>query len=286
MRPSLRTRAHLHPLTKRQRRHWQQNGFLVLPKFFSANRVDELTQVVEQEWRDRARDDNPLVIDVLEGPLADRRMYFRDTPDDAKRYPYKLNDLYLTRSEVRDLALDHDLVLILRSLIGGDPAICNSLNFERGSQQTYHFDTYYMPGPCVDGLVVTSICLEDVDPTAGPLTYYPGSHTIPPYRFSDGRLNAVADEMHAATEYAQHAVAERGLEAVDFIGHKGDVFIWHEQLYHGGRKIIDPARTRRSLVTHYWRADVLEVPEGWQLATAGEGQLFLARGHQPVPVDS
>jgi ectoine hydroxylase-related dioxygenase (phytanoyl-CoA dioxygenase family) len=259
---------------------------LVLPRFFDARRIDQLVELVEQEWRDRVRDDNPLVIDVLEGPLADRRMYFRDVPDDAKQYPYKLNDLYLTRSEVRELALDPVLLGVLRSLMGGEPAICNSLNFERGSQQAYHFDTYYMPGPCKDGLIVTSICLEDVDPHAGPLTYYPGSHTIPPYRFSTGKLNAVPEEMDKATDYARRALSERDLEARDFLGRKGDVFIWHEQLYHGGRTILDASLTRRTLVTHYWRLDELVIPEGWHVATQDESDAprhYLSRIHQPVP---
>src|SRR5207244_597547 len=103
-------------------------------------------------------------------------------------------------------------------------------NFERGSQQDYHFDTYYMPGPCTDGLVVSSVCLEDVHPDAGPLTYFPGSHEIPPYRFSHGALHAVVDEMEEATDYARAEIAERGLQAQEFHGHAGDVFIWHEQL--------------------------------------------------------
>ncbi len=79
--------------------------------------------------------------------------------------------------------------------------VCNSLNFIWGSQQPDHFDTWYMPPPPVPecppegplkhamhrfrppppppfGLAVSSICLEDVHPDAGPLMYYPGSHAL------------------------------------------------------------------------------------------------------------
>jgi len=38
------------------------------------------------------------------------------------------------------------------------------------------------------------------------------------------------------------------------LGRSGDVLIWHAQLLHGGRPILDRARTRASLVVHYWRA--------------------------------
>ena len=57
----------------------------------------------------------------------------------------------------------------------------------------------------------------------------------------DGKVNAIPDEMEEATDYAQQALSARELEASDFLGRKGDVFIWHEQLYHGGREILDPS---------------------------------------------
>ena len=265
------------------RTQWEESGYVVLPAFFSEQQVEHIDQLIERAWRERRRPDNPIVIDILDGPLRDRRMYFRDVPDDAKRYPTKINDLYLVDQDLRETVLDPRLVAILRDLMGGDPAVCNSLNFERGSEQEYHFDTYYMPGPCPDGLIVTSICLEDVHPDAGPLTYYPGSHRIPPYRFSHGGIHAAPDEMDAATAYAEEQIAARSLVSEEFYGNKGDVFIWHEQLYHGGRPIADPARTRKSLVTHYWRADALRLDPGWQKRAMGRHRYWLERHHQPVP---
>jgi phytanoyl-CoA hydroxylase len=269
-----------------QLEHWDQRGFLVLPGFFAPDRVEAINDLVERAWVERRDPANPLVVDAIGGPLDGQRMHFRDAPDAVKDHPYKLNDLYLVSRQVRELVTDRGLIDVLQALIGGhEVAICNSLNFERGSQQDHHFDTYYMPGPCPDGLIVTSICLEDVHPDAGPLTYYPGSHRIPPYRFSHGELHAVPEEMDEATEYARRHVRERGLEEERFLGRAGDVFVWHEQLYHGGSPIADQARTRRSLVTHYWRSDVLTVPEGWHLEGRRNGR-WLARGHQPVPTSA
>jgi phytanoyl-CoA hydroxylase len=266
-----------------QREFWDQNGFLVLSGFFPEEEIDRISDVVETGWRERRQPDNPVVIDVLVGREGERRMHFRDAPDDAKGQPYKLNDLYLVNPDVREIVLDPQLVAVLRDLIDGDPAVCNSLNFEFGSEQDYHFDTYYMPGPCKDGLVVTSICLEDVHPDAGPLTYFPGSHRIPPYRFSHGGIHALPEEMEAATEYARRELESRSLTEQEFLGKKGDVFIWHEQLYHGGRPINDFSRTRRSLVTHYWRADKLELDPGWTMRSIGPHRFYLDRFHQPVP---
>jgi hypothetical protein len=259
-------------LTDADKQQWEEHGFLVLPGFFTPDEMARVDRLIETAWRERRRPDNPLVIDVLEGPLKDRRMHFRHAPDEAKALPYKLNDLYLVSRELREIVLDPRLVAVLHDLISGYPAVCNSLCFERGSQQAYHFDTYYMPGPCPDGLVVTSICLEDMLPDAGPLTYYPGSHTIPPYRFSHGGIHAVPEEMDTATKYAFDEIEARGLTAVDFAGHTGDVFVWHEQLYHGGRPIRDLTLTRKSLVTHYWRADALHLDPGWKLESQGRNR--------------
>ena len=66
-----------------------------------------------------------------------------------------------------------------------------------------------------------------------------------------------------------------------FAARKGDVFIWSCYLLHGGSNIIDPARTRSSVVFHYYsdqdclaRGETL-VPE--------QGGYWLHRAHQPVP---
>ena len=71
----------------------------------------------------------------------------RDAPDHAKAGSYKINDLYLFDELVAAIALDEQLCTLLRPLLGGDPTACYSLNFERGSQQPFHLDTLYMPGP-------------------------------------------------------------------------------------------------------------------------------------------
>ncbi len=225
--------------------------------------------------RDRKAGD--VTIDVLAGPLVGQRMRLADATDEALMFPHKINDLYLESQACRDLALDRDLCRILGKLIGGRPMIINSLTFTRGSQQPHHFDTYYMPPPVQDRMVVSSICLEDQSEVTGPLSYYPGSHRIPPYRFSHGGIHAVEAEMNAATAYIREQIDRLGLERKTFIGRAGDVFIWHGQLYHGGLPIKDQSRTRRTLVTHYWCAT--DVPSE-RVGKAGTSGAYLIREHQ------
>jgi hypothetical protein len=51
--------------------------------------------------------------------------------------------------------------------------------------------------------------------------------------------------------------AERGLKTERFMAKKGDVLIWHADLMHGGAKIEDPERTRKSLVAHFMPLGVM-----------------------------
>jgi ectoine hydroxylase-related dioxygenase (phytanoyl-CoA dioxygenase family) len=221
-----------------------------------------------------------VVVDLLAGS-AHRRMRLADAPDEAFERPVKFNDLFLECEVIRACNLHPRLVPILEDLLDGPPVVCNSLNFIQGSEQTEHIDSWFMPPPAPGKMVVTSVCLEDVHPDAGPLFYLPGSQKIPPYLFSDGTIRAIDSEMDKCHAYLDQAIAERALKREVFLGRKGDVFIWSCQIAHGGTPINDPKRTRKSLVTHYWRANDMArhklEPEN--------GGYYFAKDHQPVPSD-
>jgi len=259
---------------------WQDNGFLILKGFFPPDRCRQITDLLDRTWQDRQRADNPLVIDAFLDRPGGQRMYLRDAPDEARKHPYKLNDLFLELQPVREMVLDPLLCDYLRALLEGDPLICNSLNFEYGSQQGDHIDTFYMPPPVTNRLVVSWIALEPARADAGPLRYYPGSHKITPYLFSHGRLHSIEAEMPAFYEYIYAECGKLGIKPISFLAEPGDVFIWHAQLLHGGSHIESVGLTRRSLVTHYFRAQ--DFPAS-AMKAAGPGRYFLDRGHQPVP---
>jgi ectoine hydroxylase-related dioxygenase (phytanoyl-CoA dioxygenase family) len=210
----------------------------------------------------------------------ERRIRFRDAPEAARQLPYKLNDTYLASPTVREIVLDPRLVQALDELLDGLPIVCNSLNFERGSQQRFHFDTFYMPPVVPNKMLATWIALEDCAMGAGPLRYYPRSHKLAPYRFSDGRLNARPEEMPDFDDYIDKQIADAGLDWTAFAARAGDVFVWHAQLYHGGSPIDDLSLTRKSLVTHYFRA---EDTDPATIEDLGGGRYWVRRGHQPVP---
>lgn len=234
-------------LTTDQKQFWDRNGFLVLPAFFSEPETDAVNRLVSQAWSERP---DKLVVDDL---VTSRRSYIRDvSAEDAVAHRFKVNDLYLGSTELRGLCLDERVAGVLAQLLGDAPVLCNTLNLEQGSEQDDHIDSLYMTPKTPGNLAATWIALEDSHPDAGPLRYYPGSHRLPLHRFSNGGYNAIEDEMPAWTAHVRRHVEAAGLKREEFLAQRGDLFIWHANLLHGGGAIRSKSRTRKSLVSHYW----------------------------------
>jgi phytanoyl-CoA hydroxylase len=265
-------------LTKEQQAYWENQGFLVIEGLFSRGAMRKARKFLDQLWENERSPHNPLVIDTMLNTQG-RRKYFRDATNEERQNVYKLNDAFLEYPAVRDLALDDHLVDVLSALVGGSVCVCNSLHFERGSQQGLHVDTFYMPPPAGGELIAASICLEDVAEDAGPLNYVATSHHIPPFLNSDGGRNIrSSEEQGQANWYYQAAIRDRGLREQKFLGRAGDVIIWHEQLVHGGLPIQNMKKTRKSLVVHYWRCAEMDQSV---LRSHGRG-FYMARSHATV----
>ncbi len=265
-------------LTPSQRRFWDDNGYLILDRHFSRQRMEAVNQYVDQLWATATTAQRQTVVDVFIGTAKERRVHLCDAPADAKRQPYKLNDLYLESQLVREIVLEPKLAETIGGLMGAVPVACNTLSVEFGTQQPDHTDSLYMTPPDERTMVASWIALEDVHPEAGPLRYWPGSHKIPGFRFSSGRLTAVDSEMVAYRDYMESQCRERGLKPALLEVAAGSVLLWHSQLFHGGSAIRDRRRTRKSLITHYWRARDLPVLHG----RMGRGRYYFVRPSQRV----
>lgn len=258
-------------LSQDQRMFWENNGYLILPSHFSDDEVESVNAYVEGLWA-KSTIPNPMItIDAFIGLPNEHRIQIDRVDPAARSQPYKLNDLFMVSSSVRSLILEDRLVAILKQILKDEPLVCNTLNLEYGSQQDFHTDTLYMPAPSgVTGspfyanMVASWIALEDCTFDAGPLIYYPGSHKIPGFRFSDGKLTVKHSEFENYKNYMADQVAKRKLKTSTFEAKKGDLLIWHETLFHGGSPIVNPSKTRRSLVTHYFRAS--DVPADYREA--------------------
>ena len=267
-------------LSDQQKQFWDDNGYVLLKGHYSPERIDQINALVQQLWKNRKKLDASYVIDIFVGTEQERRVYFSDAPAAARLAPYKLNDLFLSQTEIREITAGTNMAPILSELLEGFPMICNSLNFEFGSQQEYHFDTFYMPSPTPNKMVASWIALEDATSENGPLAYYPGSHKIPPYHFSNGSTVIIEQEMPAFNDYIFGEIEKRGLQAEHLHAEKGDVLIWHSQLFHGGSEILNQNKTRKSLVTHYFTHE--DFPQE-NPPKVSESSCYMARAAQPVP---
>jgi phytanoyl-CoA hydroxylase len=255
---------------------FEKDGYIVLEGFFAHAQVDRATAAVRRLLAERPRE---VVVDSL---LTGARTFWSHASGPATRQ-FKFNDLYLMCDAVRELALDPSLCAILGELLREPAVLCNSLNFEKGSSQPRHIDSLYMTPRTPHSLVAAWIAFEDVHPDSGPLAYFPGSHRIPLYTFNDGTHHAARDEIVDWFDYIDVQLRLRGLRERKFLARKGDVFVWHADLVHGGSPILDERRTRGSLVCHYFgESDCVE--KGMDLVPMNGGH-WMRRLQQPVRVD-
>ncbi len=253
---------------------WEEEGWLHIPSFLSAAEVAFVNDAIARLWESKPK---AITVDDLE---TRQRCRMSELSDDARAHRVKINDLYLTSPALRDLLLSPKLIEILRPLLYGTPALCNSLNLERSSAQDNHADSLYMTPLTRGGVLACWFALEPARPDAGPLRLYPRSHLIPPYTFSNGLHHAVEGEMHAWAAYIDAQLAARSIEPVRVLAEPGDLILWHADLLHGADPITNPAATRRSMVAHYFtEADALR--RGYALRAQAAG-LWVDRLAQPV----
>ncbi len=246
------------PITAAQRAHFETKGWLALPKLFSGEEVAAINNDLDAATTgDRTLYGDAIVV-TLSHPTDSRVLPLRDATVEQVGAPMKINNLYLHSPVMLDASTHPKLIAALDALLGAPPVVINSLNFIFGSQQPAHVDTWYMPARRVGGLIVASICLEPTPPDGGPLFYYSGSHQISPHVFENDRRHVVdPGDQEIVSRHLEKGLEEGGFERESFLGQTGDVFIWHEQLAHGGAQIDTPGQSRRTLVVHYHALDCL-----------------------------
>jgi ectoine hydroxylase-related dioxygenase (phytanoyl-CoA dioxygenase family) len=142
-------------------------------------------------------------------------------------------------------------------LVFDQPAVAfQSLYFQFGSEQSLHRDPMFVVTQPPSHLCAAWIALEDITPDAGPLLYAPGSHRMPWFEFDDDTVNVAVkeeakDKRQEWATYRARMLAEMGLRVESLTCRRGDVFVWHGGLLHGGEPVRDPDATRKSYVVHY-----------------------------------
>lgn len=227
--------------------HFQQFGFAVFPKAAPEALIDCYLQDVQEIL---ARRELSTEV-VLPGP---RITTVKDCPPELIDAPQvKLNDFHNPSLAGKKLALNAQIVSFLSHVFRETPVAMQTLTFQRGSEQGVHQDYAYVVAQTPSHLAASWLALEDIHPDSGPLRYFPGSHTIRKFDWGNG-LYLTAESTRNPAEFERHILDEverMGLKETVFCPRKGDIFVWHAALAHGGTPLRNPKLTRKSLVTHF-----------------------------------
>lgn len=190
---------------------------------------------------------------------------------------YRLSDIHAGCNGARWLYLHPELHQLASESLGGPVVAFQSLYFEWGSQQALHRDPTFVVSRPFDNLVGVWVALEDVESDAGPLRYVPGSHAGDYFRFPDGQVSKHGQRWpsNVLLQRSGHDQAEaaRFGGPVEFTCSRGDVFVWHAGLLHGGAPITSrPMKTRNSMVIHFCREGGVSERKAWI-----DGKLFRSR---------
>jgi len=164
----------------------------------------------------------------------------------------RIQDGWIDLAAIGRLAVHAPILDLLSKLYGRRAFPFQTLNFDVGTQQTPHSDTFHFNSTPARFMCGVWVALEDISPEAGPLVYYPGSHKLPILARQEigGAKNYSDYEKHIAGLIDAH-----GLQPEYGLLKRGQALIWSANLIHGGSRRNDPALTRRSQVTHYFFED-------------------------------
>lgn len=232
---------------------FRENGYVVLESILDKEKLDtcwgEIENLIENPKggviKGIAHEYNQQMdTNVDEIPLEKRR-----------GIGTRFNNTFEFSEVTREVSSDIQLTNFLKLVLDENPAIFQSLIFKYSSQQDAHQDFPWVTTKIPSHLAAAWIPLEDVHPDSGPLFYYPKSHRIKKFNFGNTgilykRGISFYRDIHFASYLSRYLEKENYKKEILLIK-KGDVLIWHGALVHGGDKIKDLNKTRKSLVVHY-----------------------------------
>lgn len=228
--------------------HWMAHGYVVLEGAVEPALIDAFTADIDEVLANH-RDHTSLV-------LSDKydHVKIRDA-DPAFFFGQRMRFVDLHHASVagKKISLHPRILEFVQHVFRTEVVMMQSLTFLEGSQQLIHQDHAYVIAENPTHLCASWVALEDIDPRSGPLRYIPGSHAIPLFDWGNGlfrRSGSTATDQQFAAHIEGHCTAA-GLAAQPFCPKKGDAFLWHAALAHGGSPVADRTLTRKSHVTHY-----------------------------------
>ena len=217
------------PLSAEQVADFAARGYLVIDLALESSFMDALITGVEPQYP----------ADRQQNPTA----------------PARVQDAWKQVDVVRQLAVNPLVLGALEQLLGRAALPFQTLNFPIGTRQLTHSDTIHFNAKPSGFMAGVWVALEDIDLDNGPLQYYPGSHLLREYSLQDFGLEPGYENYRHYESRIQGLVEAEGLlPSFGTIG-RGQAFIWHANLLHGGAAQTDLTRSRHSQVTHYYFED-------------------------------
>jgi ectoine hydroxylase-related dioxygenase (phytanoyl-CoA dioxygenase family) len=245
-------------VTSEQRAAFERDGFLIIDNPCPEDLVDAVVEEFEERFND----------DFDPGPetMRDGVLYAVHRKLRGSYHWQRIQNAWKVSRSARELALAPRVLSVLETLYARRPKPFQTLNFPVGTQQSAHADAMFFASEPDGYMCGVWVALEDVDMENGPLVYYPGSHKLPspsnvlveeflgetntPESFpTQAELRSERNRQYAV--YCQRLIESHDLRPQHATIKRGQAMIWASNLLHGGAVQKDPARTRRSQVTHY-----------------------------------
>lgn len=168
----------------------------------------------------------------------------------------RIQDAWQYHDDIKSIATNPKIIALLSKLYGKQAFAFQTLNFPVGTQQHVHTDSIHFSSVPERYMCGVWVALEDINPDAGPLVYYPGSQKWPIlYNEMLGKRVGKTNYKLAQEPYEpiwREMVKNSGIQPETFCAKKGQALIWAANLLHGGSPQINPELTRWSQVTHYY----------------------------------
>jgi ectoine hydroxylase-related dioxygenase (phytanoyl-CoA dioxygenase family) len=167
----------------------------------------------------------------------------------------RLHNLHQQYPAIEALWLHPTVLRMLRLIFDAPGRPCQSLTYVFGSQQEHHQDTIHLTSFPAGRMCGVWTALEDVQPDSGELVVFPGSHRLPRVYMKDAGIPKVGEDWsrfgETVTPMWTRLLGDRFVREV-YRPKAGTVLIWHENLMHAGSMRLDMAKSRRSIVGHYF----------------------------------
>jgi phytanoyl-CoA hydroxylase len=241
----------------RQLLSFAENGYSILDLEEPDSLFDQFQSEVEAVWQDAPSDLLGASEKVTKGKLWPISDLVNTAEGQRIRVPgSRIIDLHSHSDAARRLYLNPKVHKLISLILEQECIATQSLYFEYGSTQALHRDPWFVVTKPVHNLFACWIALEDIHLDSGPLTYVPQSHQIPFLR--DYKDNIILHAPHvdqsfkqAVYKHMKEQVGEAAIEPKVFTAKKGQAFIWHGSLVHGGSPIVNEELTRNSFVVHF-----------------------------------